>query len=165
MATEPFSEWVLEGEFKGERPAWDTAGAKFTDDVVPHELRKLWLLNGAHSLMAYAAPRSSGHHHRVGGYRRPGRARLGGRVVGRRSAEAARRDVITAYRAALLERFSNPRMHDQLSRIAADGSQKIPIRIVPALLADRKEGNSPLGAERAVAAWILHLRGARRPVQ
>ena len=71
---------------------------------------------------------------------------------------------LSAYRAALLERFSNPRMHDQLSRIAADGSQKIPIRIVPALLADRKEGNSPLGAERAVAAWVLHLRGSG-PVQ
>ena len=37
LATEPFSEWVLEGVFKGYRPAWDTAGAKFTDDVVPHD--------------------------------------------------------------------------------------------------------------------------------
>ena len=54
-------------------------------------------------------------------------------------------------------------MRDQLSRIAADGSQKIPIRIVPALVADRKAGNSPLGAERAVAAWTLHLRGLGAP--
>jgi fructuronate reductase len=71
--------------------------------------------------------------------------------------------IVSEYRAALLERFGNPRMRDQLSRIAADGSQKIPIRIVPALVADRKAGNSPLGAERAVAAWILHLRGRGAP--
>lgn len=73
-------------------------------------------------------------------------------------------DVVRDYRAALLERFSNPRMRDQLSRIAADGSQKIPVRIVPALVADRAAGNSPLGAERAVAAWTLHLRGRSAPL-
>ena len=28
-------------------------GATFTDDVEPFEQRKLWLLNGAHSLLAY----------------------------------------------------------------------------------------------------------------
>jgi len=163
LATEPFSEWVLEGVFKGDRPAWDTAGAKFTDDVVPHELRKLWLLNGAHSLMAYAAT-IKGHHTVSEAIADPV---VRGWVdewwdVAQRQLSLDD-DVISAYRAALLERFSNPRMHDQLSRIAADGSQKIPIRIVPALLADRKEGNSPLGAERAVAAWVLHLRGLGAP--
>jgi len=30
------------------------AGATFTDDIVPFEDRKLWLLNGGHSLLAYA---------------------------------------------------------------------------------------------------------------
>ena len=29
--------------------------------------------------------------------------------------------------------------------------------------ADREAGNSPLGAERAVAAWTLHLRGMGAP--
>ena len=38
---------------------WEAVGARFVDDVVPWEHRKLWLLNGSHSLMAYAgdAPR------------------------------------------------------------------------------------------------------------
>jgi len=163
LASEPFSEWVLEGRFTGPRPAWETAGAQFTDDVVPHELRKLWLLNGAHSLMAYAAT--------IEGHQTVSEAIADPVVRGWVDEwwDVAQRQldlndgVITAYRAALLERFSNPRMHDQLSRIAADGSQKIPIRIVPALLADRRDGNSPLGAERAVAAWTLHLRGRGAP--
>jgi fructuronate reductase len=71
---------------------------------------------------------------------------------------------VDAYRAALLERFGNPRMKDQLSRIAADGSVKIPIRIVPALNADRAAGRQPIGAERAVAAWVLHTRGLGAPI-
>ena len=56
-------------------------------------------------------------------------------------------------------------MKDQLARIAADGSVKIPIRIVPALNAERAAGGEPIGAERAVAAWILHLRGVGAPFQ
>ena len=163
LASEPFSEWVLAGEFKGPRPAWDAVGVEFVDDVVPHELRKLWLLNGAHSLLAYAAT-IAGHHTVADAIADPV---VRGWVdewwdVAQRQLPLDS-DVVTEYRAALLERFGNPRMRDQLSRIAADGSLKIPIRIVPALVADRKAGNSPLGAERAVAAWILHLRGLGAP--
>ena len=55
-------------------------------------------------------------------------------------------------------------MKDQLARIAADGSVKIPIRIVPALNAERAAGGAPIGAERAVAAWVLHTRGLGAPV-
>ena len=36
------------------RPAWEDAGARLVDDVTPFEQRKLWLLNGSHSLLAYA---------------------------------------------------------------------------------------------------------------
>lgn len=163
IGTEPFSEWVLAGDLKGQVPDWASAGAVFVDDVVPHELRKLWLLNGAHSLLAYAAT--------IKGHQTVSDAIADPIVRGWVDEwwDVAARQlplddaVIADYRAALLERFGNPRMRDQLSRIAADGSQKIPIRIVPALVADRKAGNSPLGAERAVAAWTLHLRGLGAP--
>lgn len=159
LATEPFSEWVLQGDFAGPRPAWQSAGAVFVDDVVPHETRKLWLLNGAHSLMAYGAP--------LRGHRTVAEAIADPIVKGwvEEWWDVAQRQLdldaaeVTGYREQLLERFGNPRMRDQLGRIAADGSQKIPVRIVPALVADRKAGNSPLGAERAVALWTLHLRG------
>ena len=54
VVTEPFSEWVLSGALPGGRPGWEDAGATFTDDIAPFEERKLWLLNGGHSLLAYA---------------------------------------------------------------------------------------------------------------
>ena len=34
VVTEPFHEWVLEGEFPGGRPDWDVVGARFTDDLI-----------------------------------------------------------------------------------------------------------------------------------
>src|SRR5206468_2953659 len=54
VVAEPFKEWVLSGAFPAGRPRWEDAGAAFTADVTPFENRKLWLLNGAHSLLAYA---------------------------------------------------------------------------------------------------------------
>ena len=55
-------------------------------------------------------------------------------------------------------------MHDRLDRIAADGSQKLPIRILPVLRAERAAGRVPAGATRVLAAWICHLRGLGAPV-
>src|SRR5699024_11700269 len=54
-------------------------------------------------------------------------------------------------------------MSDELRRIAMDGSQKIPVRIVPAIITERAAGRLPRGAARALAAWIAHLRGIGAP--
>ncbi len=71
---------------------------------------------------------------------------------------------LTAYREALVERFANPRIRHLLAQIAADGSQKIPIRIVPTAHAELASGRPATGALRAIAAWVLHLRGTGAPV-
>ena len=55
-------------------------------------------------------------------------------------------------------------MRHLLAQIAADGSQKLPIRILPVLRAERSAGRMPEGAVRVLAAWIGHLRGAGAPV-
>lgn len=165
VATEPFTEWVIAGEFLAGRPAWEDAGALFVENITPHELRKLWLLNGSHSLMAYAAT--------IVGFSTVAEAISDPVVagwVGQWWDVAAKHlplpaSEVDAYRTALLERFSNPRMRDQLSRIAADGSAKLPIRIVPALNAERAAGGEPTGAERVVAAWVLHTRGLGAPIK
>ncbi|HET6530850.1 MAG TPA: mannitol dehydrogenase family protein [Actinoplanes sp.] len=164
VVTEPFSEWVLSGEFPAGRPAWDAAGARFVDDVHPHETRKLLLLNGGHSLLAYAG--SARGHDTI--------AEAVGDPVCRGWLdqwwdEAARHVPLpaadlTAYRAALLERFANPRIRHTLAQIASDGSEKLPIRALPVMRAERAAGRMPAGAVRILAAWIDHLRGIGAPV-
>jgi fructuronate reductase len=164
VVAEPFAQWVLAGEFRTDHPDWASAGAQFVADVVPFEHCKLWLLNGAHSLMAYAGP-LRGHVTVQEAIADPVVAAW----VQQWWAEASSyvplpTAEIVAYERALVERFENPAMRDVLSRIAADGSQKLPIRLVPTIRAELAAGRSALGGLRAVAAWVWHLRGRSTPV-
>jgi fructuronate reductase len=164
VVTEPFSEWVLSGSFAAGRPAWDEAGAVFTGHITPFEQRKLWLLNGGHSLLAYAA--SLRGHDTVAGAVSDETCR--GWLEQWWDEAAPHLDLpaagITAYRTALAERFANPRIRHLLAQIAADGSQKLPVRVLPVLRAERAAGRVPAGAIRILAAWICHLRGLGAPV-
>jgi fructuronate reductase len=72
---------------------------------------------------------------------------------------------LNAYQNALLERWANPRIRHTLAQIAADGSQKLPVRILPALRAERAAGRLPHGAVHVLSGWLLHLRGRGVPVQ
>ena len=164
VVTEPFTEWILSGEFPAGRPAWDAVGARFVDDIHPHEMRKLLLLNGGHTLLAYAGS-ANGHQTIASAVADPVcRGWLNQwwdeavRYVPLPAAE------LSAYRAALLDRFANPRIRHTLAQIAMDGSQKVPIRVLPVLRGERAAGRMPAGAVRVVAAWIGHLRGTGAPV-
>jgi fructuronate reductase len=160
VGTEPFSEWVLSGRFPGGRPRWEDASATVTDDIEPYEHRKLWLLNGGHSLLAYAGS--------ILGHQTVAEAVADETCRGWLEdwwSEASRHlDLpeadVAAYRRALLDRFANPRMHHRLDQIAADGSQKLPVRILPTLRQERAASRLPHGAARVLAAWVCHLRGA-----
>lgn len=161
VVTEPFTEWILAGNFPAGRPAWECAGARVVDDVAPFEDRKLWLLNGGHTLLAYT-----------------GLAR-GHRGVAEALADTACREwldrwwdeaesflpfpaeELATYRQSLLDRFSNARIGYRLAQIAADGSQKLPVRVLPVLRLARQRGSAPpQGAVRALGGWMAHVRAA-----
>lgn len=152
VVTEPFHEWVLEDSFRGRRPAWEAAGAQLTDDVALHERRKLRLLNGAHTFLAYAGQLAG--HERVDQAVADPAVRTAMEEVW---AEArATLDLPEAeldeYTSALLTRFQNPRLADALLRIAADGSEKLRVRILPVIAERGGPGRSPAGVA-AVRAW------------
>jgi fructuronate reductase len=164
VVTEPYVEWVLSGAFPAGRPRWEDVGARFVDDITPWEHRKLWLLNGSHSLLAYAGT-LRGHDTVSEAVADPV---LRGWVE-QWWDDAARHlplpdEEIVAYRGALLERYANPRIRHLLRQIAADGSQKVPIRILPTVRADLAQRRVPTGAARVLAAWVCHLRGHGAPV-
>lgn len=159
VVTEPFASWVLSGEFPAGRPAWERAGAVFVDDIEAFETRKLWLLNGAHSLLAYAG--------QLRGHATVAEALADPACHGWVEAfwdEAARHFTapgldVPGYRAALLERFANPRIAHHLAQIAIDGSTKLQMRAVPVLRAERSAGRDGEAAARMIAAWTAHLDG------
>jgi fructuronate reductase len=165
VATEPFSEWVVSGEFPAGRPRWEDAGATIVAEVEPFEQRKLWLLNGSHSMLAYAG--SIRGHSTINEAIADPACRSWVEMFWD---EASRHLTLPAadiaeYRAALLRRFSNPRAGDLLARIAADGSTKLVVRTVPTIRAERAAGRVPLGCATTVAAWVLHLRGLGAPIK
>jgi fructuronate reductase len=164
VVTEPFSDWVLSGRFPAGRPRWDDCGATFTDDIRPFEERKIWLLNGAHSLLAYAGS-IIGHATVADAVTSPTCMTWLTQWWDEACSHLTQPAAETArYRAALLARFQNGRIRDRLDRIAADGSQKLPVRVLPVIRAERLVGRVPEGAARVLAAWICHLRGLGAPV-
>lgn len=154
VVAEPFRNWVLSGDFPAGRPRWEDAGAVVVDDIEPYENRKLWLLNGSHSILAYAG-QLRGHATVAEALADP---------VCRKAVEefwdeaanhltAAGLD-IPQYRQALLDRFGNARIAHRLAQIAADGTTKLRMRAVPVLMAERAAGRRGSGSALMLAAWI-----------
>jgi fructuronate reductase len=160
VVTEPFSEWVLSGDFPAGRPAWESVGARFVDDIAPYERRKLWLLNAAHSLLAYRGL--------AAGHGTIAEAMLDDdcrEAVERLWAEAAEvlpfdAPEMNAALVALRSRFANARIEHRLSQIATDGSHKLGPRIIEPMRRRREAGLAVGPAEAGVlAAWVTHLAG------
>jgi fructuronate reductase len=159
VVAEPFRDWVLSGEFPAGRPRWEDAGAVVVDDIEPYENRKLWLLNGAHSLLAYAG-QLRGHTTVAQALEDP----LCRDAVESFWDEAAGhlhgQDLqVPEYRDALRRRFGNGRIAHHLSQIAADGTTKLRMRALPVLAAERSQGRSGAGSALMLAAWIDYVAG------
>ncbi|MFF2032106.1 mannitol dehydrogenase family protein [Arthrobacter sp. NPDC058192] len=154
VVAEPFKNWVLSGDFPAGRPHWQDAGAVFVDDIEPYENRKLWLLNGAHSLLAYAG-QLRGHTTVAEALQDQSCRQAVERFWDEAETNLPGADLqIPAYRAALLERFGNARIAHHLAQIAMDGSTKLRMRAVPVLRAERAQGRSGAAAALMIAAWM-----------
>ena len=154
VVTEPFRDWVLSGSFPAGRPAWERAGARFVDDIVPFEQRKLWMLNGAHSLLAYVGL-SRGHETVAAAMADPEcRGWVNDwwdDVVRYLPAEGLDLD---AYRAALLSRFDNARIEHRLGQISGEAVTKLRVRIVPTVLAESTAGRHSTAGIRVIGSWL-----------
>ncbi|MBL0888253.1 mannitol dehydrogenase family protein [Myceligenerans indicum] len=152
---EPFSQWVIEDRFAGPRPAWELAGATFTSDVAPYEQAKLRLLNGTHSLVAYAGALA-------------GHATIAEAVSDPRIAARARTYLfedalptlappdgtdLRAYGEEILRRFANPHTGHTTIQVAMDGTQKIPFRWGGVLADSLAAGRVPAGLAFGLASW------------
>ena len=132
---EDFVQWVIEDKFIAGRPQWEKVGVLFTNDVAPYENMKLSLLNGSHSLLCYGAY--------LDGYRKVDDVMADERYT-RLLREFMNIDVtpfvpspegidLENYKETLIQRFSNPVISDQVSRLCADGIARFAVYIVPTL--------------------------------
>jgi fructuronate reductase len=165
VVAEPFSQWVIEDTFAAGRPAWETAGAVFTTDVAPYEAAKLRLLNATHSLLAYTGA--------LAGY-----DTIAAAMTDPVLADAARRLMtedaaptltlpdgfdLPGYQDAILRRFADPALGHRTTQVAADGSLKLPIRLLGTARDRLAAGAAPQWTALAVAAWMVYV-ATRQPV-
>jgi fructuronate reductase len=156
VPAEPFSMWVLEDAFAAGRPRWAAGGAIFTSDVAAHEVLKLRLLNGTHSLIACLGLLA-------------GRETISD-AVAEPFIESAARAVMTReylptldvppeieiadHLERLFERFGNPALRHRASQVASDGSLKLPQRLVRPALDHLAAGRVPHHLALTVAAYL-----------
>ena len=158
---ETFSQWVIEDDFRADRPEWEAAGAQLVKDVAPYERAKLRLLNASHSLLAYLGL--------LKGYKTIHEAvndaelrtfvlqTLEGEVLPHLNPPAG--IDVSAYIASILHRFGNDAVPYRTAQVASDGSHKLPQRLFPTLKAAWAAGEPAPRLELALCAWLQTLRG------
>jgi fructuronate reductase len=158
IVAEAHRSWVLE-DVPGLPPFGDV-GAEVVADVAPYQQRKLWLLNGAHSALAYCG-HFAGHRTIAEAAADPAIARFVRQLID---------DVLTAVPADVpsarafadesLRRCANPALGHACAQVGADGSRKLPQRLLPVRERLAAAGRSTERIDLVLAAWLTAVTGA-----
>lgn len=159
VSCEGYSQWVMEDDFVAGRPTWEQVGVIFTDHVEPYQLAKLRILNGAHSALAYLGALAG--HELIADV-------LDDDLAKEFVLRLLRDEVVltltpppgvdlNAYAATVLERFRNRALGHRCLQVASDGSQKLPIRLLPTLRARLASGLPARLTILVIAAWMRYV--------
>ena len=162
VSAEPYSQWIIEGDFIGERPNFDRVGAVFVDDIAPFERMKLSYLNAAHTIASTL------------GY-------LSGDIFVH---EAIQRDEVLhfmrlalindilpyaavpdgydglSYIESVIERFKNGNLPYANLQVGTDSSQKIQQRWFPIIDIALADNAKVPYFEFAIGAWVVFIQRA-----
>jgi fructuronate reductase len=167
VSTEQHRSWVMSAA--DGMPALGEAGVQLVTDTGPFERRKLWLLNGPHSALAYCGILAgcttiaeATEHGTVSTFVR----KLVDDIL-----RVARLPVaVQAESFALdaLRRFQNPNLDHTCAKVAADGSRKLPQRFGSIVSARSEAGHDTDRFAVVVALWIalaskLEIQGSVLP--
>ncbi|TNF19302.1 MAG: mannitol dehydrogenase family protein [Rhodobacteraceae bacterium] len=160
---ENFRQWVIEDDFCNGRPDWERAGATFTDQVHDYEAMKLRMLNGGHQVIA-APAEILGIETIAGTMEHPGiRALL--RKVALEEIAPHVQDVPGMTPAQYVDlidrRFSNPKIHDTVRRVAFDGSSRHTGAVLPGIRDSLVAGTKINGLALSQALWCRMCAGTR----
>jgi fructuronate reductase len=158
VATERHRSWIMRSVDGLDRLG--EVGVELVDDIDPFERRKLWLLNGPHSAAAYGGL--------LAGYTTI-EAALADPVVARfvRGLVEQTLEVATlppalqpaAFADDALRRFANPALGHTCAQVGADGSSKLPQRLLPVVAARRARSLHTPTFATVAAIWIACVAG------
>ncbi len=162
VVCEPYMQWVIEDNYANGRPSWESAGAKFVKDVLPYEKMKIRLLNAGHSLLGFLGTLSGCNTvdeavnvPLIAGFLRAFMDKDIVPILG--TVEGID---LKKYEDSLIQRFGNPYIKDNLSRICLESSSKIPKFVLPSIRENLEKGGVIKHATAIVAAWCRYLETA-----
>ena len=161
VTTEGFKQWVIEDHFPLGRPAWERVGAQMTADVLPYEKMKLRLLNASHQALCYSGMLMGltfAHETMTEPLIRGLVETMMNMEVTPLLTQPAGID-LGDYKRTLIERFANPAIRDQLSRIGTEGSARIPKFVLPSVAEQLARGGPLDCLAYTVASWFRYLSG------
>lgn len=161
VTCEPFRQWVMEDHFPAGRPALEKVGVTFTPHVDRFETMKIRILNGGHAIIAYPS------------------GLMDIQLVHEAMADPLIRAFLdkvetdeilpivppvpetdlTAYKALILDRFSNPEVADTVRRLCLDGSNRQPKFIIPSIRDRVAAGQDATGLILLSALWCRYCFG------
>jgi mannitol 2-dehydrogenase len=159
VVCEPFCQWVIEDDFKTGRPDWDKVGAQFVDLVDPYEKMKIRFVNGGHVALGftgylngysfvYETMEDQDFKNFVQNYLDEDATPILDEVPGIN---------LKDYKETLIQRFANPHIKDQLTRIFSESSAKIPKFLIPTINEQIKINGSFKRCALMIAAWCNYL--------
>ncbi len=161
VVTEPFRQWVIEDRFCNGRPAFEKVGVQMTSDVHPYETMKLRLLNAGHSAMGYLGY-LAGYTYIYEIIADPQFKKYILNLMNEEVTPILQPVPgvdLDEYKQTLIERFANPTIKDQASRICLDGSAKVPKFILPTIREQLQRGGPTRRLSLVVASWCRYAAG------
>ena len=159
VTCEPFLQWVIEDNFSNGRPDFDKVnGVQFVPDVTPYEKMKIRLLNAGHSVLGIFG------------------ALMGIQTIDACTENPQLRKVLRKfwdeeatpvldkvkgidlddYKDSLIERFANPNIKDNVSRICSESSAKLPKFLFPTIIDNLLNGGKIEIATLLIATWCYY---------
>lgn len=159
VVCEPFIQWVIEDHYANGRPVWESAGVQFVADVSPYEKMKIRLLNAGHSLLGFLGTLmgcstidEAVNTPLLRSFLREFMDQEVTPVLGKIEGID-----LKDYKNSLLQRFGNPCIKDQLSRICSESSAKIPKFVVPTIEEQLGSGGTVKCGALILAVWCRYL--------
>jgi len=159
VVCEPYIQWVIEDHFATGRPQWELVGAHFVSDVAPYEKMKIRLLNGGHSLLGITG--SLIHYNTIDEAVNDPILRNFLRRFMDNEVTPILGEIegvnLEKYKDSIIQRFGNPNIKDQLSRICSQSSAKLPKFLIPTIKEQLFIGGPIESGTIVLAAWCRYL--------
>lgn len=161
VVCEPFIQWIIEDNYSNSRPAWESVGVQFVQDVSPFEKMKIRLLNAGHSLLGFTgALYGYTYIHEV----------VRDQLFAKFLRDFMDKEVtpvldeipgidLDTYKDKLFERFGNSCIRDKVARICLQSSAKIPKFLLPTVREQLKAGGPVECSALVIAAWCRYCEG------